>query len=1365
MTDEVIALGGLVLIRPRMEILFLAEIILLTSTLIFVGCTSADSPTAPFPDLTREVITGKPTVEQIVMNEGESTAVTVGFEKPLKFDAFINFEIQGGIGRFLKPMGVIEVKKGAADFSLTMDSYVNDLIEGTQTIQLVFTSETLTEPVQIPIQIVDPTAPAIIALTNENPLQLPTAAVNVGSSAEIIITNNGDVAATKIQIAGLNSVFHFLGGTYPGTGGNCGALLKPKEICKIKIEGTMSAPGVEQLLIQLSYFDGSQSQQLSMNLKLACDSVVSVLSGLPDSLSASKFLNVIVSGFQITQYKFKVASSTVMTCSDPAGYSSTGVSVGTYITSGIASEPDGQMRLCVLGFNGTSNQWQSPDSATFYTWIKDTEPPGNPQIVINNSNVSTNQMDVSLALSALGAQFMYVTNVAGCNSGGSWELYNESKTWTLNTADTDNSVYVKYRDRLGNETACMSDSILHDQTSPAVTIEQEISQPDPTLSLPIVYNLTLSEAMNEDFIVTINSVIQQKGTATGVTWAMQKIDATHFKLQVIQVLQGGTIIPEIAANQIKDLAGNWNLASATSTDRTVTYNIVEFYLRDLFLGEDSTCAQASDFKTYCWGNNDYGQLGINTTGTFEKVPKLLPMASPLPSSFKKIAVGFDSTCGITYDSKAYCWGNCADGKTAQRIDQTTYCSTSNNSPQIIKFMDFVPNPDIFAGASTDQFLDITVGSAHACALTKSAGVYCWGKSSEGQHGNGRIPVGIDNYVYEYQYPIVANVGGGQLDFKVLASGDNHTCALAADGKIWCWGRNAEGQLGNNSTALSSTSVLVITSDFTDFDAFTQVSAGANHTCGVDSRGRAFCWGENTHGQLGNNTDVSSLKPVLVNTDSLTKAVAFVEVKAGRSHTCARTAQGEIYCWGESANGQLGAPYANVDKWTPMGVQASGSLINNAVQLEVGGSHTCYITSESKLFCWGSNNKGQLGNNSLSSSQLPVAIDFGSYLSPRSNKQISAGGSNTCSLNQKGQILCWGNGAEGRNGSGTSNYEIPTLTVTTGVSAGQYFTQMSTGGEHACGITADGKAYCWGKNAEGQVGNSNTSNQGSPVAVTITGINPFLGFTKIRTGQSHTCALHADGVIYCWGYGFFGQLGRNSQTSAVSPVAVQTTALTSRFIDLSSGALHNCGVTAQGLAYCWGSGISGRLGNNSITDKWIPSAVQANSFQSRSKVRSVAAGGGHSCAILTGDGGGWCWGTGDHGQLGNSGNLSKQTPVQVSYTANSGVFVEMELGDSHTCAVNHRFELMCWGAGLLGRIGDGVFLDRNSPSSIDFTPSDTSLPQHPLFKGAFTISGGDTHTCVTGLNGDSYCWGQSFYGRLGLQGQLYDAGTPLKVSDP
>ena len=251
--------------------------------------------------------------------------------------------------------------------------------------------------------------------------------------------------------------------------------------------------------------------------------------------------------------------------------------------------------------------------------------------------------------------------------------------------------------------------------------------------------------------------------------------------------------------------------------------------------------------------------------------------------------------------------------------------------------------------------------------------------------------------------------------------------------------------------------------------FTSVTAGSAHTCGLTLEGLAYCWGDNVDGQLGNGGGADIGTPTAV---AMPAGVAFASMTAGTQHTCGLTPAGAAYGWGRGAEGQLGDGGGGADQLTPTAVAMPAGVTFASVT--AGGLHTCGLSPEGAAYCWGDNTRGQLGHGGGSTPTAvatPAGVTFAS---------VTAGGFHTCGLTPEGAAYCWGRNSEGQLGDGTGTQQGTPTSVS--IPIGVTLASLAVGVYHTCGVTPAGAAYCWGDNANGQLGDGTTSDQLSPVAV-------------------------------------------------------------------------------------------------------------------------------------------------------------------------------------------------------------------------------------------------------------------------------------------
>jgi alpha-tubulin suppressor-like RCC1 family protein/sugar lactone lactonase YvrE len=361
--------------------------------------------------------------------------------------------------------------------------------------------------------------------------------------------------------------------------------------------------------------------------------------------------------------------------------------------------------------------------------------------------------------------------------------------------------------------------------------------------------------------------------------------------------------------------------------------------------------------------------------------------------------------------------------------------------------------------------------------------------------------------------------------------------------------------------------------------------------------------------------------------ALTVHVTFASAEAGGGlvgggHSCGVTTSGAAYCWGDNYWGQAGTGPSSPDYLTSSAPVVGGL---NLRMVSVGGAHTCGVTTSGAGYCWGFGFWGQRGDGSFGRSRgAPAAVAGGLDFST-----ISAGGRHTCGLTTQGKAYCWGQNLYGQLGDAQNDDSATPARVAGRLS----FTTLSAGGLHTCGVTVAGRAYCWGENSAGQLGDGTNLNR--PIPAPVVG---RVTFVTLSAGGSHTCGLTKNGTAYCWGSNSYGQLGDGTTAGHVRPVRV---AGGLAFATIRAGDTHTCGVTTSGGAYCWGNNGSGRLGDGTTTQSAVPVPVAGGlSFT------TIRAGATHTCGIAASVEGAYCWGSDTKGELGTGTQTASLTPVRV-----------------------------------------------------------------------------------------------------------------------
>lgn len=357
--------------------------------------------------------------------------------------------------------------------------------------------------------------------------------------------------------------------------------------------------------------------------------------------------------------------------------------------------------------------------------------------------------------------------------------------------------------------------------------------------------------------------------------------------------------------------------------------------------------------------------------------------------------------------------------------------------------------------------------------------------------------------------------------------------------------------------------------------------------------------------------------------------------------------------------------------------------------------------------------------------------------------LDSGGNHTCALTSGGQAWCWGRNAVGQLGDSTASTRTAPVQVLQ--QSGVTFSKVSAGQEHNCAITSAGAAWCWGYNADYRLGDSTTNLGLAPVQVKgMSGIS----FSSISAGAQHTCALDGSGQAYCWGYNLYGQLGNNATASRRSPVAVQMPSGVS-FSAIAAAEKHTCALDTTGQAWCWGYGAEGAMGGGFSFGDSIPVQVTHPSGVTFSSIHTEYR---HTCAV-TSAGQAYCWGKNGSGQLGNNNTTTQYTPVAVQQP--SGVtFASVQANYDNTCAVTSGGQAYCWGLNNnRGQVGDGtIWTTRRTPVAVS-QPSGVSLG---------VVSVGASFACGVDGVGQGWCWGRNDFSQHG-NNSTTDSSVPVAVS--
>jgi alpha-tubulin suppressor-like RCC1 family protein len=382
--------------------------------------------------------------------------------------------------------------------------------------------------------------------------------------------------------------------------------------------------------------------------------------------------------------------------------------------------------------------------------------------------------------------------------------------------------------------------------------------------------------------------------------------------------------------------------------------------------------------------------------------------------------------------------------------------------------------------------------------------------------------------------------------------------------------------------------------------------------------KLYAWGYNHLGQLGINSLTSSSVPVAVTTTEVLRGKTILAVATGRAHCLALCADGTLAAWGDNSSGQLGDG-TTTSSLAPVAVHLSGVLAGRTVvAVSAGSSHSLALCADGTVAAWGSNGSGQLGNDSTTNSNVPVAVDTTGVLAGRRVVGITAGGSHSMAVCENGTVIGWGGNANGCLGIGyLSDTNVPMRVNTDGVLGSKMVLAVAAGWSHTFALGADGTMAAWGYDYYGQLGDNVTGISSSlPVSVNQTGVLAGKSFAAVAPGYLHSIALCTDGTLVAWGANSYGELGNNSSGYSSVAVLVDRTGVLAEksVVAITADEYSNLGLCSDGTLVAWGRNEQGQLGNGSTTDSSVPAMVDLSGLPTSDRMVAVAIRSQHVLAI-------------------------------------------------------------------------------------------------------------------------------------------------------
>ncbi|MFA6866250.1 MAG: hypothetical protein WCR54_01905, partial [Clostridia bacterium] len=450
------------------------------------------------------------------------------------------------------------------------------------------------------------------------------------------------------------------------------------------------------------------------------------------------------------------------------------------------------------------------------------------------------------------------------------------------------------------------------------------------------------------------------------------------------------------------------------------------------------------------------------------------------------------------------------------------------------------------------------GYDHSLAISSNGELYSWGYNSCGQIGNNSIiDVNIPKHIL-----ISENI-------IKIACGSCHSCAITADNRLYTWGNNSDGQIDDNSY----TNALVPKNIYLSGTKCAEIACGKNYTLALTNNNNYYAWGNNDYGQLGDKTTTCCKEPKNI---VMYGGVKFIKIACGETNSIAISTDNNLYVWGNNKESQLG----NGNTYNancPQNTTLKGIAIS---KIASGAAHALAVSNTGKLYSWGNNDNGQLGDCTTQESNLPQQI----ILSGEKFNKIAIGETHTIALSDEGELYAWGNNSNGQLGLNSNlSYDIPQYIDVPNVK----FSEVACGTDFSIALSNVGDLYVWGKNDKRQLGDNSTVDVNAPKKLEFENVK----FSKIACGDSHITALSTTGEIYSWGDNTSGQVGVGTTETINLPQKLLVNGVT--FIDIACRMQHSMAISSTGTIYAWGNNASGQIGDGNVANVLEPTPIIVN----------------------------------------------------------------------------------------------------------------------------------------------------------------------------
>jgi len=629
------------------------------------------------------------------------------------------------------------------------------------------------------------------------------------------------------------------------------------------------------------------------------------------------------------------------------------------------------------------------------------------------------------------------------------------------------------------------------------------------------------------------------------------------------------------------------LGDGTLEERLTPVNItdnLEFdageKISEIGLGEDHSLMLTSMGRVFAWGSNYIGQLGDETLGAVSIPTKIdANFNFNIGESITDITVGKLYNIAMSSEGRVFTWGDNEYGQLGDGTDVGKPTPT-----------DITSN---FAFNEGEHLMQVDTGDGFFVASSNENRVFLWGYNDDGELG-----IGNNDHQYLPIDNTLAFELSLEEDVLNVSAGEYHGALLTSFGRCLVWGYNSDGELGDETTETRETPVEIqekfnlinILEYSLMFDeTIIDVSVGREHFAAVTSYGKLYIWGGNGYGQLGDGTTISDNIPIdLTGELNLELNEKVIDVELGNYFSMAITSNGRIFTWGQNSYGQLGNGN-NADSLVPIELPQSSfdsEMITSIVAFEY--SSAAY-TSTGQLFTWGNNQQGQLGDGTKTSTNVPIEItsNFALNVDEKITK-FSFGGYHAVAITSDGRLFTWGIDNTGQLGNGsTSSGEVLVPTpIDSTVFGGDTITDISTGFCHNEAVSSSGKLYTWGCNNLGQLGDGTTTIIYEPVEIPASSFGGEL-IVNVDAGPYQSFAITASGNTYGWGTNTNAQLGIGTRTDTPTPEIISSFEDSKDIITIAAGWYGTLAISSEGELFRWGKAPVGPIGNEGNIRDVVP----------------------------------------------------------------------------------------------------------------------------------------------------------------------------------